>query len=47
MSPLAAMVSSSKVNNFTLEDMENVYLENVFQSITEKTDFVKRFDEDL
>jgi hypothetical protein len=42
MSPLAAMVSSSKVNDFTLEA-----LENVFQSITEKTDFVKRFDEDL
>ena len=37
----------TKRYDFTLETLENVYRVNVFQSIIEKTDFVKRFDEEI
>ncbi len=41
------MLFLKKSYDFISESLENVFLENVFQSITEKTSFVKSFDEEI
>ena len=37
----------TKRYDYTSKTLENVYRVNVFQSILEKTSFVKRFDEEI
>ncbi len=41
------MLFLKKSYDFISESLENVFLENVFQSITEKTSFVKSFDKEI